>query len=298
MAPSGATAHFSPIFPLTMNDSTQPAAPVSAASETSSATSTETPRATAPAPAASQRPGHAGRRKGNASPAASPRQRHPLLQTLAERFPAVFGAQPLPLKVGIFSDLQLALDGEDEAALKLALAQHTRSNAYLQAVASGKPRHNLQGEVVEAMAPAHVFHALTELLRRRLRRAANAAAGAPASGARRRDDGDVAAQWQWFERRLSQAITQSGLPATVFAEAASTRDAQVRAVLERVVEQLSALAAREEAMLAAYEATGGTVADFADTYGLSTQEAGLMLARARLRRDAAASAVHAPAAAT
>lgn len=281
-----------------MNESTQPAAPVPAASETPSAATTEAQQA--PAPAANQRParaGHAGRRKGGTSPSASPRQRHPLLQTLAERFPAVFGAQPLPLKVGIFNDLQLALEGVDEAALKLALAQHTRSNAYLQAVASGKPRHDLQAEVVEAMAPAHVFHALTELLRRRLRRAANAAADAPAPGARRRNEGDAAAQWQWFERRLSQAIIQSGLPATAFAEAASTRDAQVRAVLERVVEQLSALAAREEAMLAAYEATGGSVADFADTYGLSAQEAGLMLARARLRRDAAAAAVQTPAAA-
>jgi len=66
----------------------------------------------------------------------------------------MFGAHFLPLKLGVFQDL-LALHPElfkrDE--LKVALGLHARSTRYLESVASGLQRHNLQGEPVEPVAP-------------------------------------------------------------------------------------------------------------------------------------------------
>lgn len=101
-------------------------------------------------------------------PAATRRPPHPVLEQLGRDHPALFGATVQPLKRGIFQDLMAAY-GEtmDKAALKTALAIHTRSIRYLQAVASGAPRHDLQGQVVEATAPEHVLHAMLELFKRR-----------------------------------------------------------------------------------------------------------------------------------
>ena len=79
----------------------------------------------------------------------------PVLEQLAALHPALFGAQFLPLKRGIFQDL---MDAHPEAfereALKAALSLHTRSTRYLIAVSSGAQRHDLTGQPVEAMAPA------------------------------------------------------------------------------------------------------------------------------------------------
>ena len=62
----------------------------------------------------------------------------------------MFGAQFLPLKLGVFQDL-LALhpDVFKRDELKVALGLHARSTRYLESVASGLPRHDLNGDAVE-----------------------------------------------------------------------------------------------------------------------------------------------------
>ncbi len=100
--------------------------------------------------------------------AKAPRTPHPVLEQLAGLYPHLFGAVFRPLKRGIFQDLLAAHpDAFEREALKVALGIHTRSTRYLQAVAAGEKRHDLQGQPVEAMAPEHVHHALLEVYRRR-----------------------------------------------------------------------------------------------------------------------------------
>ena len=98
----------------------------------------------------------------------APRRPHPVLAQLAQWHPDLFGATPQPLKRGICDDLLALHAGELQAeALGQALALHTRSYRYLNAVAQGLSRRNLQGEAVEAPAPLHVYQALLEVFRRR-----------------------------------------------------------------------------------------------------------------------------------
>src|SRR4051812_30536389 len=94
----------------------------------------------------------------------APRPVHPLLPKLFELYPRLFGARFLPLKVGVFEEL-VATHPEalPPADLKVALGLHTRSTRYIEAVASGLPRHDLQGKPVEPVAPEHVHHAILEL---------------------------------------------------------------------------------------------------------------------------------------
>ena len=92
----------------------------------------------------------------------------PVLEKLFELYPHLFGAQFLPLKLGIFQEL-LAKHPEDFArdTLKAALGLHTRSGRYLHSVAAGNPRHDLQGVAVEAVSAEHIYLAMLELFRRR-----------------------------------------------------------------------------------------------------------------------------------
>ena len=68
----------------------------------------------------------------------------PVLEKLFELYPQLFGAQFLPLKLGVYHEL-LALhpDHFQRDALKAALGVHTRSTRYLQSVAGGMARHDL-----------------------------------------------------------------------------------------------------------------------------------------------------------
>lgn len=234
----------------------------------------------APAPAqAAQRPdgarrqgrGRPGRRApgGNAAPnAAAPRPSRPqppALLELAALYPRLFGEAPLPLKRGIFDDLMAAHPEQFEReALKLALGVHTRSTRYLQAVAAGQPRHDLQGQSVEPMAPEHVHHALWELYRRRQERG-----------------GD---EWRAKIRtRMARAIDASGLTRDDYCARVHIRDAQAQALLDEALAELSAQHAREEALLHAFEASGQTVEAFADMYGMDPRTADRNLQRARQR---------------
>ena len=113
-------------------------------------------------PDASAQPEHAANK-----PARLPSVQ-PVLEKLFELYPHLFGAEFLPLKLGIFQEL-LATHPEHfkRDALKAALGVHTRSTRYLQSVAAGKKRHDLAGAAVEPVAPEHVCLALLELFRRK-----------------------------------------------------------------------------------------------------------------------------------
>jgi len=200
------------------------------------------------------------------APAHAPARQHPLLERLAQWYPALFGETLKPLKRGIFQDL-LAAHGNDiaEADLKAALALHTRSTRYLSAVASGQARHDLAGQAVEAVAPDQLHHALVEVFRRRQARSPQ----------------DLAAQLQ---QRIERAFEASGLGREAYATLVRGKDEKINALTEAALEAASARMARESALLRAFEASGQSVAGFADAYGMTVDDAQRTLQRARARR--------------
>ena len=153
-----------------------------------------------------------------------PRQPSPVLERLFELYPKMFGARFLPLKLGAFQDLMAAHPDEfKKDELKLALGQHARSTRYLEAVASGEKRHNLQGEPVEDVAPEHVHHAIVEVFRRRQ--------------ARSKED-----LRPWVRGRLMRAIAASGLSREDYTARAGTHDEVVSAVMDEAFAELAARA--------------------------------------------------------
>jgi ProP effector len=188
----------------------------------------------------------------------------PVLEQLAALHPPLFGAVFRPLKRGIYQDLLDAHPGVFEpAALKDALAFHTRSTRYLTSVASGQPRHDLQGKVVEPMAPEHVHHALLEVFRRRQAR------GGEDLKAKLRD-------------RIVQAFDASGLSSEDYAALVRGRDEAANGVLDEALALAAERRAKDEALLRAFEASKvAAVEQFADMYGLDPREAAKSLERAR-----------------
>jgi ProP effector len=212
-------------------------------------TSTATPQAPA-APAASAPKAQAGKkRKGPQA-----RSIHPLLHTLFELYPGLFGARFLPLKLGVFEEMRAAHPEKLPAdELKVALGLHTRSNRYLEAVASGLPRHDLAGQPVEPVAPEHVHHAILELYRRK--------SSTPQEPAAR-------------ERAVAQlvaAVEQSGLGRDAYRERFGQHQAS-QALLEEALAVIGQKAARQEALVRAFKASGKSVEAFAEMYGMSTTE--------------------------
>ena len=210
-------------------------------------------------------------------PAATRRPPHPVLEQLGRDHPALFGATVQPLKRGIFQDLMAAY-GEtiDKAALKTALAIHTRSIRYLQAVASGAPRHDLQGQVVEATAPEHVLHAMLELFKRRKPR-----------------PGETPEQQQErLQRRIAQLFADSNLTREAFLERAQLKDPAVLARVERALDAQAEHDARAEAVARSFAASGAaSAAAFAQMYGMHPQAVQRQLNRAaqlQAQREAAA----------
>jgi ProP effector len=211
-------------------------------------TMTEEPTVT-PAPARTQ----AGGRK-------APRPVHPLLHKLFELYPRLFGARFLPLKLGVFQDLVAAHpEALPAAELKVALGLHTRSTRYIEAVASGLPRHDLQAKPVEPVAPEHVHHAVLELYKRR-------------SGKAPEQAREKAVQ------QLAAAIEASGLSREDYRERFTSPDDNVQSVLEEALSAVAQKNARREALQSAYQASGKTVAEFAEMYGLDPGEAKKLLA--------------------
>jgi ProP effector len=218
------------------------------------------------------RPARARRAQRNPAPRSetrSPRQ-HPVLDQLAQLVPALFGDALKPLKRGIFQDLLDAHPGVLEAdGLKAALALHTRSTRYLSVVAQGLPRHDLTGQPVEALAPEHVHHALIEVFRRRQGRTPE----------------DLVPK---LRQRIAIAFDASGLGREAYATLVMGRDETVNAITAEALAEAASRAARDEALLRAFDASGKTVEAFADMYGMPVQEARRTLDRARARQDGAA----------
>lgn len=189
------------------------------------------------------------------------RPTHPLLQTLYTLYPALFGARFLPLKVGIYEDLRAAHPEQLPAEeLKVALGLHTRSNRYLEAVASGLARHDLQGQPTDPAAPEHVQHAIVELYRRKKDTPQEPAARERAVG------------------QLVRAVQASGLGRDGYREKFGGGADWARALLEEALLQLGAQSARAEALKRAYAASGKTVAEFAEMYGMDPDEVRALVA--------------------
>ena len=175
----------------------------------------------------------------------------PVLEQLFERYPRLFGQRFLPLKLGVFQDLLAAHpDVFERDTLKLALGVHTRSTRYLQCVAAGLPRHDLQGQVVEPVAPEHVFLAIVELFQRRQ--------------ARNPDD-----QLPKLRKQLMAAYAASGLPRQDYLTRLPAVDDAITAVLDEAVAQVDQERARSAALARAFEVSGKSVEDFADSLGMS-----------------------------
>ncbi len=237
-------------------------------SETTPQTPAAAEAAATPAPAAPRarkpaRPGNAPAPRAQAKQGdRAPRQVHPLLQRLWELHPRLFGARFRPLKLGIFEDLMARHPGafqKDE--LKQALGQHVRSTRYLEAVASGDLRHDLDGQPVEPVAPEHVQHAILEVFRRRQGRNAEAAR-------------------TWACARMVQAIDASGLARDDYLERVRTQDTTALGLIDEAFSELAGQAARREALVRAYRASGQSPEAFAEMYGMDVALVRDALARA------------------
>ena len=196
------------------------------------------------------------------------RAAQPVLEKLFELYPHLFGAEFCPLKLGIFQEL-LALhpDQFERASLKLALGVHTRSTRYLQCVASGKPRHDLQGVAVGPVAPEHVYLSAVELFRRR----------------QARTQEDLRPK---LHRQLLAALEASGLSNPDYLALVQTHEPQadevVQEVLVQVLAERASRLAKQAALMQAFEASAKTPAEFADMYGLALSEVLTMVASRKI----------------
>ena len=205
-----------------------------------------------PVPARSSRAQAAARK--------APRPVHPLLHKLFELYPRLFGARFLPLKVGVFEDLVAAHpEALPAAELKVALGLHTRSTRYIEAVASGLARHDLEARPVEPVAPEHVHHAVLELYKRRNGKAPERARALAVE-------------------QLAAAIEASGLSREAYRERFTSPVDELHSLLEDALAIVAQKSARREALQNAFKASGKSVAEFADMYGLDPKEAKKLLA--------------------
>lgn len=200
----------------------------------------------------------------------APRAVHPVLQQLFALYPKMFGAHFLPLKLGVFHDLMaLHPDLFKRDELKVALGLHARSTRYLECVAAGYPRHDLQGVPVEPVAPEHVHHAIMEVFRRR----------------QARSNQDLR---PYARAQLVQAIEASGLSREAYLLCVRQQDEVSTALLDAAFAELAEHAAKRDALLRAFAASGKTIAEFSDMYGMNPAEVAQTLERARAGQAALA----------
>lgn len=206
------------------------------------------------APAQTQTRKEPKRSRASSRPADRAPSAQPVLEKLFELYPHLFGAEFLPLKLGIFQEL-LASHPElfQRDSLKAALGLHTRSSKYLQSVAAGKQRHDLQGLAVEDVAPEHVCFAVLELFRRRQSRA--------------KEDLRPSVRHQ-----LMAAFVASGLSRQDYLSRVQTRDEGSNALLEEAFAERDQQLARQEALRGAFHNSGKTIDEFADMYGLDQRD--------------------------
>lgn len=195
-----------------------------------------------------------------------PQQAQPVnhvLEKLFELYPKLFGAHFLPLKLGVFHDLMARHPNDfKKDELKLAMGKHARSTRYLECVAASLARHDLDGNTIEPVSPEHVHHAILEVFRRRQ--------------ARSKDD---------LRPRLcvllKQAIENSGLGLDNYAALVRGQDETSNGLLDEAMAQLKAEAAKREALMVTFTASGKTEAEFADMYGMDLKLVSTVLARVR-----------------
>lgn len=178
----------------------------------------------------------------------------PVLEKLFELYPHLFGQRFLPLKLGVFQEL-LAAHPEvfKRDTLKAALGVHTRSTRYLQSVAAGMKRHDLQGNVVESVAPEHVFLSITELFARQQARSTE----------------DLKPK---LARQLLAAYQASGLSRQDYLSRLPVLQEPVAGVLEEVMAQVDQLRARDAALIKAFDASGKSVEEFAEALGMQAKQ--------------------------
>jgi len=87
-----------------------------------------------------------------------------LLDKLAADFPACFkgkgAGDPHPLKIGIHADILARIPDIDPALLHAALRLYVRAPAYQRSVIAGRPRVDIDGQVVQAaITPRETAHA-------------------------------------------------------------------------------------------------------------------------------------------
>ncbi|MEO5738902.1 MAG: ProQ/FINO family protein [Variovorax sp.] len=220
---------------------------------------------TAPAPAASRAPKNRKPRPDGQPPQAQAqsakraRKPHPTLELLFGLYPDLFGARFLPLQRGVF---QALLEKHPEVfqrdELKVALGLHTRSTKYLERVAAGDKRHGLDGQPVEDVAPEHVHHAILEVFKRRQARTAD----------------DLRPQ---VRKQLLAAFERSGLAREDYLALVRGQDAATNELVDEAFAELAAQVAKREALQRAFAASGKSVAEFADMYGLDPREVGRTL---------------------
>jgi ProP effector len=185
----------------------------------------------------------------------------PVLEKLFALYPHLFGADFLPLKLGIYQELLAAHpDAFPRDALKAALGVHTRSTRYLQCVAAGKPRHDLDGQAGDAVAPEHIYFALLEIFRRRQNRARE----------------DLRPK---FRAQLIAAFEASGLSRQDYMAKVQNNDAEATLLLTEALDERDQKVAKQEALLRAYDTSGKTPAEFADMYGLRQRDIDQALAQ-------------------
>ena len=229
-----------------------------------------TPSTLSPEQATETQAAPAAKPEAKAKPAERKQAVLPVLEQLFSLYPHLFGAEFLPLKRGIFQDL---LERHPEVfqrdSLKAALSVHARSTRYLQCVAAGKARHDLDGAAVEEVAPEHVFQTLVELHRRR----------------QVRSQEDLRPK---LRAQLSAAFEASGLSRQAYLALVLSQDEAIMALLNEALDLSGEKIARQEALHKAFEASGKSARDFADMYGV--QERDVIKAALACKRRAQASA--------
>jgi hypothetical protein len=205
------------------------------------------PDTLSPAPESAAAP---AAQKTKPRPARPQREAHQVLERLFQLYPKMFGARFLPLKLGVFHEImERHPDDFKKDDLKAALGLHARSTRYLEAVASGEKRHDLDANPVDDVAPEHVHHAIMEVFRRRQ--------------ARSKED-----LRPWLRSRLVRAIEASGLARDEYMERVHAQDDLAQAALAEAFAELAERAAKSEALRRAFVSSGRSMEEFAEMYGM------------------------------
>ncbi len=186
----------------------------------------------------------------------------PILGKLFELYPALFGAKFLPLKRGIYQDLMAAHpDIFQKDSLKAALGFHTRSTRYLQCVADGHKRHDLQGQAGEDVAPEHVYMSLLELFRRRI--------------IHNQKNHTKLELRPVFRKQLIAAFKASGLSRQDYQLRVQNSDEEANKLLREALDEFDAKTAKQTALKQAFvkfDSSENKAEKFAQMYGLDISE--------------------------